>query len=842
MKKIKTILLGLFIAVTSVLAQDIPKWALDLDEPIQFYEFINNGKYLFITSGEYVWCYSAENGEEIWKMEVPGFEEEGVSQLLGEMYLTNSNDKLQAYDALTGKLIWENEYDGISQADFIDLIFVMNHAMFDYGDDKLGIDLNTGKELYRNEIDFWGELVNLGTFNYDVFETQKKLLIMEESEKAALYDIVTGKQLFIGEDYDVNRDLIKNNLKWAYKDKDETHYVFVLEDAAVLFDMVNNKEAARVQLDIDGDKNVILPTAVGAAVMGEEEMVHFNFRTNEFTQVKFPFDDVRTLSSFKVGGKDILILSLEDRLAAIDLVAGKVLWQTEDKETFEGYVHKYIKVDEDNNLIASYNRARMMSTDYGTYIYLMSINALSGKLNYKTPVLLSQTGLTSFTRGLTKTVTAAFAVLASVGSAGMSSNAAMKAYDHINDLLGYNNIGFNYNVFEYKGDLIFESREKVNMWNPSTRDDPGEGYVRVNTQTGKIVYSSYFEISSGLNEIAFNKLAPIALSDNIKIIPGDEKLIAFDLDKGTVFWTIEGEAGFVTDLMFADGVLYTKFGRQDYSVYLVEDNVEVKELWSEDPYGFMAIDAASGKILWKVNTETDPSLTTPAFSLTNYYNESLKRLYFADEQNVYALKLGKDGGKYDWQYNFDKEGLGEMEYDETFAIQERWIGNEARSASISAYSALGGWALISGGRRGGLDIEASSKFIEDAVDSDLETTYSSYGNIYGVSAKKCLKVSYGKDVLLVTAPEGFALLKAADGSKVWKTEWDYDKKEVNYLPKIIGDKLVYCLDENLVLMNLKDGGILWNAEESDKAKFFTSLDGKYFFSINDETIRAYPVN
>src|SRR3990172_9556201 len=129
MKKIKTIFVIILFAFASASAGDIPKWALELDEPIQFYEFINNGKYLFITSGEYVWCYSAENGEEVWKMEVPGFEKEGISQLIGEMYLTNSDNKVQSYDALTGKLFWEKEYDGISQKDFQDLFFVMNNAM-----------------------------------------------------------------------------------------------------------------------------------------------------------------------------------------------------------------------------------------------------------------------------------------------------------------------------------------------------------------------------------------------------------------------------------------------------------------------------------------------------------------------------------------------------------------------------------------------------------------------------------------------------------------------------------------------------------------------------------------
>ena len=206
MYKVKNVTLLFFIVLISMslIAQDNPKWELDLDEPIEFYEFINNDKFLFITSGEYVWCYNSDTGQEVWKMEVDDFEKEGISILIGELYLTNSDNKLQAYDAVSGKMLWENEYDGISQSDFEDLFFAMNYAMFDFGDDIVGIDLNTGKELYRNEITFWGELVNLGTYNYDVLDKQKKILILEDSEIASLYDLTNGTKLYSDEDYDIN--------------------------------------------------------------------------------------------------------------------------------------------------------------------------------------------------------------------------------------------------------------------------------------------------------------------------------------------------------------------------------------------------------------------------------------------------------------------------------------------------------------------------------------------------------------------------------------------------------------------------------------------------------------
>jgi len=63
-----------------------------------------------------------------------------------------------------------------------------------------------------------------------------------------------------------------------------------------------------------------------------------------------------------------------------------------------------------------------------------------------------------------------------------------------------------------------------------------------------------------------------------------------------------------------------------------------------DPYGFQAFDNVDGKSLWKVSIEIDPGLFTPQFSMTSYYNQTNGNLYFADEQNVYALKMGQERG------------------------------------------------------------------------------------------------------------------------------------------------------------------------------------------------------
>jgi outer membrane protein assembly factor BamB len=111
---------------------------VDLGEPIKNYDFMKDGKLIFFTSGEYAWCYDSESGQEVWSMEVPDFSDEGISYLLGEMYLTNSDNKLQSYDATNGKLLWEKEYSDIDQSEYTSFEFIENNAVFRYEDVHLG--------------------------------------------------------------------------------------------------------------------------------------------------------------------------------------------------------------------------------------------------------------------------------------------------------------------------------------------------------------------------------------------------------------------------------------------------------------------------------------------------------------------------------------------------------------------------------------------------------------------------------------------------------------------------------------------------------------------------------
>ncbi|MBL1215137.1 MAG: PQQ-binding-like beta-propeller repeat protein [Ignavibacteriae bacterium] len=829
-----------FIALSNLILAQAPQWTVDLGEPIKTSDFMKEGELLFFTSGEYAWCYNSASGQEVWSMEIPDFSETGVNQLLGEMFLTNSDNKIQSYDATTGKLLWEKEYEDVDQSDFMSFEFINNNAVFRYGELHLGIDLDNGNEIYRTEVYYWGELVTLGTFNYSVFHNKGKMLVMENSEIASLFDIANGNRILSLEGYDVNKDLIAKGFPWLYKSPDRSHLLFVLEDGAAVIDVDNNKETARREFDIDGDMNAILPTGVGCAVMGEEKFVHFNFQTGAVNELEFPVDDIRTMYSYEAEGKTILIVSMGDQMASVDLIEGKVLWQTkEDDPMFEGYAHRYLKTD-GSNVVLVYNRARLVSSDSGTYLYLMSINGITGKINYKTAALLSGAVWSDFQRSLTSIVTSAFTAFIDVGTLGSASQQTNQATNMVNKLLGYDNIGFEYETFEHNNNIVFFSRSDKPMMNPENRESPGEGFAAIDFATGKLQYRKLFEIADGINITELEQLAPITFDNDFAYIAGDEKFIKFNLASGELVWENKKETGQITDILLYKDVIHTKYGKQNFSIKLVEKDVNVNSSLDIDPYGFQAYDPSNGNSLWKVSIETDPALLTPQFSLSNYYNIDNDNLYFADEQNLYALKMGKDGGSYSWKYNFEQNGIGEIEYEDSYAIKTRWIGSEVRTNSYSTYLG-GGWVSTTTWTSGGMDAESSAQFLEDAAGSDLTTTYTSWGNIWGVSAKRCLRVLYGKDVLLVIGPEGIGLVDSDNGNPRWVTPWEYDNQDVQYIPKPIGSSIIYCSSEILTLLNLSDGSQVWQVEESEKSKFFESPKQEYLFSINDEEIKEYTI-
>jgi outer membrane protein assembly factor BamB len=807
-----------------------PTWKVELDDPVHLYEFLRDGQYLFFNSGKYAWLYEASTGKEVWKLEVKGYVKDGVHTLVGERYVVSSGNKLQCYDALTGTLQWEREYKDVDQDDFRSLEFIENTAVFRYDDTHLGLDLTNGNELWRTTIRYQGELAEKGTFNYSVLDKQKKMLVIEREDKVCLYDVSNGQRLFTAEKSEVNMDLVNKKNRWMHKAKAQHAVLIVLNDGAIVIDVAGNRELARQKFKIDGDYQVLLPTEQGCGVFGKEKIVHFDFTTGKVVEALFPIGDMRSYTIYKIGGKDILIIGADDRMAAVDLAGGVMLWQTPAKDKqFEGYAHRFIKQD-GSSIIFTYNNGEKGATT----LFVMSMDGLSGKINYKVPVAMWDGQITGLARTMGK-------LAGGLVSALRSDDAGEK----ITTSFGYENIGFEYDVSEYQGNLLITILNKVNMLNPETRKEPGEGFVLLKPQSGEIVYRSYHEIkknsSWGAAGQGVVEFTPRPLFEgNVAYTSGNGRVLAIDLSTGAKLWQVEKELkdGYPVDIALIEGVVYVKFGKNPVTPGLEKDNVKVNSPWEKDPFGFAAIDASAGTLLWRVETKMDPGVLLPQFSINTYYNAATKQLYFSDEKKIYALRLSRDGGKYDWELDLDKNRVGTMPYNKAFAVNETWLGTKPRTTTTTT-SLGGGWAMTTTRTSGGLDEEASSKFIEDAAGADAATTYTSWGNIWGVTAKRCLRVLYGQTRILVFGRDGMSLIDASKGTPLWVAKWDYSHDAVQYIPKVIGNSVVYCVDRKLTCIDLNTGAQRWQTKEAKKPRFFTSPDQRFLFSIDDDVVSGY---
>ena len=809
----KKILLIISLLTASVAAQQVPKWTLELDDQIEGYNFLKDGNFLFLRSGENAYLYDAVTGQKIYALEIDDYEKEGAHQIVGDNYIVSTSEAVRCYNALTGKLIWEKQYADIDQKEFGRLFFIGDVTVLRYGSVHVGIDLKTGNEIWRQDFGYNQQLYNHGAWNYKILPKQNRYLVMLYAEELGLFDIKSGDRVFLGENYVVNSDLTENGREWGYISKDERYIVCCLDEEVAVVDIVSNKEIYRMKTDYDGEREAIYPVDKGCVVIGEDNTFFFNEETGKLTEIKVGIDDFRTFKIMSAGSKEYFFAGLVDGMMAIDVADGKILWQSQkDDKYFDGYAHRYIKID-GNDLIVTYTNTSM--SEGGVNVYLMSINVLTGKVNYKTPPL----GNSPY------------------GHADWARNifTPLMKFMKVENTLGYEDIGFNYAIEEFEGNLVFGTLSINSLQNPETRESGGDGIALINPKTGEILFKDYLRLSDysimSIGAVRYADMMP-HISGNIAYLVGNENIAAYDLKARKRLWVNkETIKAIPREAMVVDNVLYVKFGERKFKIDMAAPvaffdvvSMKIEDKWDEDPFGFAAYDAATGNLLWRIETEVDPAFLTPNFSLKNNYNAATKQLYFGDEENVYALQLKRDGGKFDYVINLDKNKIGEIPLKKTYAIDEWAIGSIGYGAEYTYY------------RKGGVEYE---KFLSASEQADAAIEYNGMFTIWGAAAKKCLRITYDDKNIFVMGTKGVAMINSADGKILWVHPWEYDQDNVQFMPSILGGKFVYCVDRNLTSVDMKTGVAKWSAGETKRPIFLVSPNNKYIFTIDKEVIKGY---
>lgn len=792
-------------------------WKTNFGKPIKAIRFLDDSTHILLASSESIGLFDAVSGKKVWDMELKGIAKKGIKYVLhGSKFLISTPKTVQCYDAMTGTKLWETEVPGVDQDDYKSADKgSSNVIMIRYEDQRVLFDMNTGKILLNVTIN--ADLKGKGGYVLFDLPKQGKEIVMLKGDKLGLFDVNTGAQLFAGEKYEANSDLVKKHFSWTYQSPDDNAVLFVLDDEVAVIDAVHNKELTRRKLKIDASHEVLVPTTQGCAVFTKDQLVHFNFQNGSTTEINVPFADIRSMQSYVVNGKDILLISLKNKVIAIDPVEAKVVWQSKDSDpNFEGFAHRFLLQDGDRAII-TYNRPRDSGNEEGTYLYLVGLNLLTGNVDYRTPIALGKK-VVSHEGGLLGSIGRVYLAAATLGL----SEAVRGGPD-----FGFSDIGFDYDITQMDDKLVVGIVTASEMLNPDTRSGSGEGFCAVDMKTGAVVYKNYFPILDG----AEKKSSSAIVDGNIVYCTGKDRLLAFDYSTGKKLWTLEKEldGAQVADLAVIDALLYAKFGKKEYSVVFLrgdhsyeaymnnqvkDDKIDFKKETNDTPYGFMAIDPSTGKILWRVETNEDPSLAQGNFGLRSQaasfsfhsialgfggysdggrslvakpfdfqksYNAAAKELYFSDLEKIYALKLGRDGGKYSWESSLKKSDVGSIDFEKAFA-------------------------------------------------------YSRKKNL-----TQPLRVEVANGQIVAYGPDGIAAFDPSNGNAKWKHEWSYDWQKIKFTPEVLGDKLIYCVDRKLTRIDLMSGSVDWQVKVEKETHLYPMPNDSFLIALTEKEAAAYPL-
>lgn len=720
-------------------------WTLETKEEVSAKYFLQDGKYFFLRADDYLHMFDGENGREIWKSQIEDFEPKGLHVMWEErQYLvSNENEEIVNYDVMTGKILWQQKYPDIDQDDYLGYDVLPDGVMLQYDDVALFIDVKSGKELWRHSFkpESGRHDKGLYTFSSTDWDSDNRVLL-STNDGLFLVDTKTGKDLWKKEK---DADLTTEENAEAI-----THYgtkVLLMYDNDVIsfLDMKNAKELWTRQQDIG--------------------------------------DIEGYLALRNVGGTDYLMISTDDQQFMINLTTGNMQWETKPDELV-GVLTHYKVLDNGKSVLCYFMRRRMGGSESGTYLDLVKLDVQTGKVQWKEKIAYTSyapaTGLANF-----------FSTL-------LTGQKALQEHDY----------GFVFTEYEVDGDVVFLIRGTKGaggMENPLTRDDDGEGLVRINFGTGKIGYRSYFPLnkeSSFWSKANFDidfAPSPELHGDNLYMV-GAERIVSANLKTGKINWKIDDDIGFPVDWGIIDNVIYLKVGYQafDVGVNAKSGDIDAKKSWNKDPYRIYAIDPANGKIIWQIEFENDPGLAMPDGTVK--IDIARRLMIGADEEHLFAVRLSRDsGGKKLWSVKFDDDlNVGELDHEECYAV------TRTSSSSVSV-----GW------------------------------NYTTTTTSYAASARHVLYPVVRDDHIVVFGPEGVASV-GMDGKVRWRTEWNWAGKKVTLPPQFLGNgKIAFMVKEDIQLMDERTGKIHWKEEDDYDATPIIPPNHKFLYMLEKDEIRVY---
>jgi outer membrane protein assembly factor BamB len=758
-----------------------PFWRYELPEDIQFITPIDNGSFVFLQADEFAWVYETATGKKIWSTEVKKYDKDALHHLVYDsLYLVSTGDTLLCYGILQNRLLWKKHFPGIEQDRFTGLTTVDTIAVLSFRSVDLGVNILTGKELWRTQVEYENDLVVKGTVNSIMLPTAAKRIAFTSDDDVMLYSLATGKTLYTRKKSVPNSDLIEQKRKWYYIAKDESFAVLVLSKGVLALNLETGKEMAFVPLDIDKQFNVLAPTSAGCVVVGSEKTIHIDAQSGKYAEYTVDADDIRKIVVTETDSGLVMVVSMENEMAGVNLANRKTLWCTPEKfPAARGYIHRYIRTDE-NNIIVNY-----LDRSDDVKLYFMSIDALTGAIKYRTLAAHSDESLPK------RILPLSVAPVPPVAN-GLS--------------FGYDDAGFHYNVQSDETNLHLLIHTSAEMIEPNTDLDGGEGYAIVNAGTGKVDKKTYMQIAHDLSfKGGFASLAAPMTYGSLKILPGNKNLVALDTANASLKWMLIEQdlfSSYVIDMALADSMLYLRTGgtKVEYVRDEKKDKVERNVVWEEDDYSLIAVNAGTGMVYWKKKLTDDPAPIFPSYHIAQYILKNGDLLY-GTEKFLFAQSMQtKKADSLRWKFEFSDSGVGAYSYDELLQSSMLWNGELFGEGDECRYQT------------------------EEIVPFSSRTIA---GEKFVSGYSRILQVNYclNGNSLIAIGDDGIASIDPENGKMKWYYEWDYSAGDVLYRPVFVSDHLFYVMNGKADLLNLKTGRIAASVKIDKESGIFIMPNG-----------------
>lgn len=792
----RSLLFTLLFFSTSLFSQQKSSlvWKYELPEKVKTIHPIDNGRYLFVWSDEYAWLYESATGKKIWSVVIREYSEKAVHQLLDDsLYLVSDDDTLKCFSLFQNTLLWKKTYRNIDQGEFVGLKKLDSLLVLTFDETDLCISLINGAEVWRAQMSYEKALIDGGTQNAISIGRRSKYVAFLDDGSCVLVDGETGKRLLHLPKFEPNSDLIKHQRTWFYLPPNEKYIALVGEKEIAVIDVKENSLIARRPLSVDERYNVIVPTNSGCGFFGEEKFIHVNHTTGAVAEVSVDIDEVRNYALMQTDSGEVLLLSLENKIISINLDNGKILWQSGPKNPLlNGYLHRFVTT-RSNNIVVTY----VDPTD-DVKIYFMSINALTGKINYRTLVAHADESLPK-------------------RSLPLPPASATDVFHPLS--FGFEDIGFEYSFSVFESSVSFLIYTDADMIEPNTKKEGGEGIAVFDVETGKVIAKNYMKIAHGLSFAGgLTALAKPLYFDSTVILAGNKNVVALNSKTGTLNWMlIEDDLNdsYALDFSLVGGTLYIRTGGRkiNYTYDQKKEKLQLKKVWEEDEYALLAIEPVSGKVRWKRDFDFNPWMIFPDYAVARYtVTDSL--LLYGSEKFLYALSLNNNAQR--WMFEFSDSGVGKLAYDDMYKPSSYWNGEYLMNNDSLHYY-----------------FDSNTTFLAKEIAGEKY--------LWGVS--RILQVNYSPSTnsLVAVGDDGIAAINPTNGMRLWHYEWDYNDDAIYYRPMFIKDKLFYCINEKATLLNLKTGKVVWQTVLDKETGIFLMPDCSSVIFIYKDEISGAPI-